>query len=224
MILNDNPPSPADHWYAFVESQDPFRGSIAGAGDGDWWGHVLISRQKSELPAPSRIVWLSCIKASYFEDLTWRSEPCEIGDEEQSERRRAQLLDLNESQLLVVPLLLCWGEREEFAIFASLGRHDWHRIRLEHNARYPVWTAPDFALENNGIPNRLDYLGSCTEPEREALRAVFNLNFLQDEDMGGEEERGPLPPTLAPEPGKDLRQRPSKYYSQQEDRFERRAS
>src|SRR5687768_16886073 len=103
--------SPSDHWFAFVESQDPFRVSSAGAED-DWWSHILIARLKVGLPAPNRISWLSCIRVEYFESLSWRNEPCEIGNEEQSTRRRAQLLTLDAKHLVVVPLLLCRGEPE----------------------------------------------------------------------------------------------------------------
>jgi hypothetical protein len=216
--------SPSDHWYAFAESEDFFAGSGDAPGDDEWLKAVLAARKELGLSAPSRIVWLSCIRAEYFESLEWRDEPCDPEDEKQSNQRRSRLLDLKESQLKVVPLLLSEDESREADAFGSIGEHDWHRIRVERDGRIPIWEAQDFDLENDGLQNRLDYLGPCTEGERKELRKVFNLDFLRDEELGGEEERGPPTPTITPEPGSGVRMQLPKYQELHQDTYERGAS
>jgi hypothetical protein len=188
-----------DQWYAFVESEDGFRTPIKRTADGEWWNDILRRRAILELLPPTRIVWMSCIRANYFDALPWLDEDCDVGNEGQSSRRRTRLLSISSSELLVLPLLLCASESEN-TLMAEITAYDWHRIQLGPKNLYPVWTASDFDLGFNGTPTQLDYLGACSEGEMMALRSVFNLDFLEDEDFGGEQERGPLPPVGNPGP------------------------
>ena len=60
---------------------------------------------------------------------------------------------------------------------------------------------PEFDFGEDAQLTGFDHLGGVAESELRALRAIFNLDFLPDAELGGDLEGEPPTPVLAPGPG-----------------------
>lgn len=185
-------------WYAFVESEDPFSPPSEFDPSLLWWMKSCDPLMKAGYPAPDQLIWLSCIKASYFNNLEWRDEECQPANEEQSQTRRDRLLSLEESELRVIPLLLNASLKTHSAILQQLASHDWHVISTSEIGGIPVWMFPEFGREAEGTMTTTTYHRECAEDELRSLRLVFNLDFLPDIELGSDNLSGPLEPTPTP--------------------------
>lgn len=175
----------AQEYFAFVEDDEWLNSGAFEKVGQQWWAPIVLERARRDLDVPARLVWLDCVSANYFMSLPWRDEICQIGNPQQSERRRRFINELDPSQFLIVPLFLSAKELE-----TSLDEADWHRVWIDKEAGLPILASADYDFE--GVPADLRYLryeAECSEPERISLRNVFNLNFLPDARLEDDKER-----------------------------------
>ncbi|MBS1994776.1 MAG: hypothetical protein JSS86_00640 [Cyanobacteria bacterium SZAS LIN-2] len=195
-----------DEYFAFIESFDEFAWPEETSDGPSWWHVIGEERERQKRPPATHLVWLDCVVARWFWNLDWREEPCEIGDAAQAAIRRSLILDLPKENFRVAPLFLSTELKEEYVLMANLAEADWHRVRLGPGAGIPTLIAPSYDL----IPAQpgsvsFEYGSLCSEPERPALRNVFNLNFIPYAGFD-EGERGPNrggPPPQGPKPRQD---------------------
>jgi hypothetical protein len=185
-------------YFAFVESIEP----IASASEVHSSGMhgVFLQRDKAQLAPPTHIVWLDCIREAYFRSLSWKDEPCPIGDAESARARRTNLVSLEENQFVAVFLLLSTALTNEATVLQALMDADWHSIEIGQQSGMPASVATDFeaALEDpNPTIRYINYAARCEGDEMRWLRNVFSLDFLPDADFG-ESDRGNTPPDKSP--------------------------
>lgn len=196
-----------DEFFAFVESADELDKTghdLDGLGS-DWFGALLKVRGDQGLSEPTQFVWLDCVRANYFAELTWRGETCDINNAIEAARRRDRIASLDGSKFIVMPLLLSRHIEAERSTFLQLMEVSWHRVTIGTQAGLPVLVAPDFDLEP-GERNVLNfrYEMICDEAERTSLTAVFNLNFLPDANLDDLERPDPQTPPSNPVGGAGL--------------------
>jgi len=192
----------ADDYFAFIESSDDFDAPDPKVGVPDWWARLADDRRRDDRPVPDHLIWLDCIRAQSFLALPWRDEPCRINQEDDSVRRRSQLLDIPATAFVVAPLLLSRHFDDEFNLIGSLQKADWHLIRLGLEPGIPTVIAPDFDLEPGTRQWRyFEHHAECTEPEQAGLTNVFNFNFIADWTLGEDERGAPDTPPEGPDGG-----------------------
>lgn len=182
-----------DEYFAFVESADSLdilardRKQALPAE----WDPLLINRWVQGYGLPSRILWLDCVHASYFNELGWRGEACELSDPAQVARRRRRLAEIESRRVANVLLLLNAEGESERAIGGRLAAGSWHRICLDAEQGLPVlassWSAAKLQLQS------LRYLKACSAEERANLEAVFNPALMTATATA----TAPLPKTAA---------------------------
>ncbi|AXQ30929.1 hypothetical protein D0B54_20580 [Solimonas sp. K1W22B-7] len=163
-----------DEYFAFVESADSLdilardRKQALPAE----WDPLLINRWVQGYGLPTRILWLDCVHASYFNDLGWRGETCDLRDPTQVARRRRRLAEIEPRRVANVLLLVNTEGESERAIGLRLAAGSWHRVCLDAEQGLPVlassWGAADLRQQS------LRYLKACSPEERANLETVFN--------------------------------------------------
>ena len=188
-----------NEFFTFVEDVEPCAFDRPQVPKEDWWTPILAARGSMNLEPPARLVWLDCVSAPYFESLPWRDELCNIGDFAASQRRRRQILELDATKFLIVPLFL--GESaNEWEMLQAFGEADWHRVVIDtQRIGSPVLSAPDYDFGPNAALRYLRFEAECSLTELGRLRNVFNLNFIPNAKiehggMRGEPTPTPLPP------------------------------
>jgi hypothetical protein len=191
----------ADEYFAFIDDEEELDAQLLEGPAEHWWSAIAQARRQRDLPPPSKLFWLDCVSARYFEALPWRLEICDVGNVSNSARRREQIGALDASQFIIVPLFLSSGPDERF-ISTQFAESDWHRVVVAEEKGLPVLSAPDYDFELGiGVLRYLRYAAECTEGERVSLRNVFNLNFLPDAEIGREGEGNRQVPPQNPSRG-----------------------
>jgi len=207
-----------DDYFAFVEANEPLRRSSS-RNDATERAIDSILRERAGrgLPRPARALWLDCVQSQYFMRLPWRDEICQIGNLEDSDRRRSQLLALDRRHFRAALLLIEPKGAAEIGMFGEFKRASWHRIVLSTQSGIPTLTGADFDLELDTQQTRhLRYLGVCSEFERKALTNVFSFDFLPDANISERERGDPNSPPKSRPPknrtgaAKDLSEPPKK--------------
>ncbi len=191
-----------DHYFAFVESSEPITPLIKDMyfEAPEEWQPVIAMREKMALDLPSEVIWLDCVRASYFDGLDWKDETCTIDNADESVRRRKRLRELDLREFAVALLLLdrrSDDEREELGRFSEMS---WHLVRLASHGGFPVFSGPDFDLEPGS--RRIMFVRHerfTNETELTSLRNIFSLDFLPNIDLDGRERPdGSTPPRNRP--------------------------
>lgn len=163
-----------DEYFAFVEASESLdilardrRQALPAE-----WDPLLIRRWVEGRGLPTRVVWLDCVHASYFHELPWRGEDCDLADPAQIAHRRRLLAKIEPHRVVNLLLLLDVRDEAERTCSNQLPDNSWHRIRLDGGHGLPVLA---------GIPGQsemrqqtLAYLKPCSAQERAALDSVFN--------------------------------------------------
>jgi hypothetical protein len=195
-----------DDYFAFVESFDPLvtrnpqPQTPRGPGAHD---KLLEERESLGLPRPNSVIWLDCVHSRYFMQLPWRSDPCRIGNPNDSARRRENLQLLDRKKFLVGILFMDTRGAAESAAATAFANAAWHRVTLLlTSAGVPIMTAPDFDLNANDGPQLryLRYQALCTPTERKSLTNVFSLDFLPDAKLHYRDRGTPRTPPAKPKP------------------------
>jgi len=191
-----------DDYFAFVESIDPLiRPKAHATPSADAIDLILSERAGRNLPPPARAIWLDCVQSQYFMRLSWKDELCEIGNLEDSTRRRENLQALDRQYFRAAFLLTDPKGPAELGTFHELDRATWHRIVLSTHQGLPTIVAPDFDLEPAARELRhLRYLGLCSELERKSLANAFSLDFLPTAQLKHIERGNPNSPPRTPTP------------------------
>ncbi len=163
-----------DEYFAFVESADSLDILARDRKQAlpKEWDPLLINRWVQGYGLPTRILWLDCVHASYFNDLSWRGETCDLRDPTQVARRRRRLAEIEPRRVANVLLLVNAEGESERAVGLRLAAGSWHRVCLDAEQGLPVlassWGATDLQQQS------LRYLKACSPEERSNLEAVFN--------------------------------------------------
>ena len=186
-----------DEYFAYVEDSEPLSTEITRPAKGEWWHPIVEARSWQDLHRPpTRLTWLDCVSARYFNELEWRDEICEIGNVEHAIRRRARILDLDQNHFVIASLFTGDGPREPVDP-AQFAPGQWHRVTIDDTREgAPVLTSPDYDFDVRTLRRYLRFEADCTAAESSSLRNVFSLNFLRDGDIergGGRFEPEPSP-------------------------------
>jgi hypothetical protein len=202
--VEESVPYGPQEYFGFVEGDEPLDPGALQRNEAACWAPILERRRQLGLAPPDCFVWLDCVSANFFAQLPWRKEICEIGNVEQSRRRRAQIQALREhaSQFIVVPLFM--SRHDELPPFEkSFGAADWHRVEIGEQPGIPVLASEQLDFDHAASKaqrRNLRYIAECCGDELRSLRNVFNLDFLPNADLGAGEGGTPGTPLDSPPP------------------------
>lgn len=168
-----------DEYFAFVESIDALdilahdrRQALPAE-----WDPLLIDRWVQGYGLPTRALWLNCVRAPYFDSLSWRREACDFTDAAQAAKWRRRLSEIEARQVVNVLLLVDEnGERERHAC-AQLSENPWHRIFLGREAGLQALVCCSRSATSE--MRRVEYRQPCSTEERSSLDAVFSAAALR---------------------------------------------
>lgn len=179
-----------NEFFAFVEDSEALMSEWKEPPWDPWLNQLFLARKRMQLPPPTQLLWLDCVSAPYFDQLDFRDEEFSIDNAVKSEQRRQDILALEPKRFRIVPLLLS-SEPGDLDIADQLAQAEWHRITIDDTREgLPVLTAPDYDLVEGVDLRYLQYSRECNAAEVQSLRSVFNLDFVPDINLGGDE--GPI--------------------------------
>jgi hypothetical protein len=210
-----NAPDPSyiygpDDYFAFVESIDPLiLPKSHSAPSADSIDLILSERAGRNLPPPARAIWLDCVQSQYFMRLSWKDELCEIGNLEDSNRRRENLQALDRQYFRAAFLLTDPKGPAELGTFHELNRATGTASssppRTDSHDRHPTSTSSPLPENCSTCVTSV-----CARIwNRKSLANAFSPDFLPTAQLKHIERGNPNSPprTLPPTPELELRKK-----------------
>lgn len=178
-----------DEYFAFVESIDALdilahdrRQALPME-----WDTVLVDRWVQGYGLPTRALWLNCVRAPYFDSLSWRQEACDFSNAAQAAQWRRRLSEIEARQVVNVLLLLDENGEQERSICTQLSTSPWHRIFLGRETGLQALVCGSRSATSE--LRRLQYRQPCSTEERSSLDAVFSAAAIR-RPKSSQETRG----------------------------------